>query len=85
MHKRQNSSWQGLYSQYRTFWAMLLLSGAVCGGFLGMATLAAPGVARAATDDGSDLPKLVVIVVVDGLPQDQVVKYLDQLSNGGFT
>ena len=35
-------------------------------------------------DDGSDLPKLVVIIVVDGLPQEQVVKYLDQLGEGGF-
>jgi hypothetical protein len=49
-----------------------------------MAILAAPGTARAATDDGSDLPKLVVIIVVDGLPQEQVVKYLDQLGEGGF-
>jgi hypothetical protein len=61
-----------------------LLVSAVFGVLLVMATLAAPGTARAATDDGADLPKLVVIIVVDGLPQEQVVKYLDQLGEGGF-
>src|SRR5258708_28841471 len=29
-------------------------------------------------------PKLVVVIVVDGLPQDQVVKYRDQYGAGGF-
>lgn len=46
--------------------------------------LAVPGVAGTATAVGSDLPKLVVVIVVDGLPQEQVVKYLDQLGEGGF-
>jgi arylsulfatase A-like enzyme len=63
---------------------MRSLVDAVCGCFLVMAALAAPGAALAAAEDGSDLPKLVVLVVVDGLPQDQVVKYLDQLGEGGF-
>ena len=84
MHKRQDGSWQGGYSRCPARWAMLLLIGAVFGVLFVMATLAAPGAARAATDDGSDVPKLVVVIVVDGLPQDQVVKYLDQLSEGGF-
>jgi len=40
-------------------------------------------VARAATAaDGA--PKLVVVIVVDGLPQDQVLKYRDQYGEGGF-
>ena len=29
-------------------------------------------------------PKLVVVLVVDGLPQDQVVRYRDQFGQGGF-
>ena len=29
-------------------------------------------------------PKLVVVIVVDGLPQDQVLKYRDQYGAGGF-
>src|SRR5258708_13631130 len=30
-------------------------------------------------------PKLVVVIVVDGLPQDQVLKYRDQYGPGGFS
>lgn len=30
------------------------------------------------------LPKLVVVVVIDGLPQDQILKYRDQYGPGGF-
>src|SRR6267378_4673365 len=29
-------------------------------------------------------PKLVVVIVVDGLPQEQVLKYRDQYGAGGF-
>ncbi|HTS17914.1 MAG TPA: alkaline phosphatase family protein [Verrucomicrobiae bacterium] len=29
-------------------------------------------------------PKLVLVITVDGLPQDQVLKYYDQLGDGGF-
>ncbi len=88
MRQRQDGSWPGVYSRCRTLWAMLLLVGAVFGLLFVMATLAAPGAARAATGDGSNLPKLVAVIVVDGLPQEQVMKYqvmkyLDQLSEGG--
>ena len=84
MHQRQEGSWPGISSRYPACWAMLLLVGAVFGISFVMAILAAPGAARAATDDGADLPKLIVIIVVDGLPQEQVVKYRDQLGEGGF-
>ncbi len=49
-------------------------------------TLAATGPARAAASvpGGRELPKLVVVLIVDGLPQEQVVKYYDQLVEGGF-
>jgi predicted AlkP superfamily pyrophosphatase or phosphodiesterase len=30
-------------------------------------------------------PKLVVVIVVDGLPQEQVLKYRDQFGTGGFS
>src|SRR5262249_47364390 len=84
MHKRQEGAWQGVYSRCPARWAMLWLVRAVFGILLVMATLAAPRAAHAATDDGADLPKLVVVIVVDGLPQDQVVKYRDQLGEGGL-
>jgi len=84
MHTRQDGAWQEVHSRCHALWAMHLLIGAIFGIFLVLATLAAPGAVRAATEDGSDLPKLVVVIVVDGLPQEQVVKYLDQLSEGGF-
>jgi hypothetical protein len=29
-------------------------------------------------------PKLVVVLVVDGLPQEQVTRYRDQFGQGGF-
>lgn len=29
-------------------------------------------------------PKLVLVITIDGLPQDQVLKYYDQLGDGGF-
>ena len=33
---------------------------------------------------GKPLPKLVVFMVVDGFPQEQLVKYYDQYTDGGF-
>ncbi|MEI6083034.1 MAG: alkaline phosphatase family protein [Verrucomicrobiota bacterium] len=33
---------------------------------------------------GAPAPRLVVVITVDGLPQEQVVKYQDQLGEGGF-
>ena len=70
MHTRQEGSLQRVDSRCPAPWAMLLLVSAVFSVFLVMATLAAPGAVRAATEDGSDLPKLVVVIVVDGLPQE---------------
>src|SRR6266478_7201331 len=32
----------------------------------------------------ASVPKLVVVIVVDGLPQEQVLKYRDQYGAGGF-
>ena len=51
---------------------------------LALASAGGPAPARAATDARADSPKLIVVIVVDGLPQEQVVKYLDQLGEGGF-
>lgn len=51
---------------------------------LAIATFIAPRAASAAAEDGVDIPKLVVLIVVDGLPQEQVLKYRDQLGEGGF-
>jgi len=70
MHTRQDGAWQEVHSRCHALWAMHLLIGAIFGIFLVLATLAAPGAVRAATEDGSDLPKLVVVIVVDGLPQE---------------
>ena len=33
---------------------------------------------------GKALPKLVLFMVVDGFPQEQLVKYYDQYGEGGF-
>ena len=33
---------------------------------------------------GKPIPKLVLFMVVDGFPQDQLVKYYDQYGAGGF-
>src|SRR4051812_18578054 len=33
---------------------------------------------------GKPLPKLVLFMVIDGFPQDQLVKYYDQYGSGGF-
>lgn len=52
--------------------------------WLAVAILTGQGPAVAATRGGGELPKLVVVIVVDGLPQEQVVKYVDQLGEGGF-
>lgn len=38
----------------------------------------------AKTPEGKPQPKLVVFMVVDGLPQEQITKYYDQLSEGGI-
>jgi len=49
-------------------------------------TLLAAGLAQAAEKGpgGKVLPKLVVFMVVDGFPQEQLVKYYDQLGEGGL-
>ena len=36
------------------------------------------------TPSGIPAPKLVLVITIDGLPQDQVLKYYDQLGEGGF-
>lgn len=42
-----------------------------------------PAVAQATTS-GKPPPKLVVFMAVDGFPQDQLLKYYDQYTEGGF-
>jgi predicted AlkP superfamily pyrophosphatase or phosphodiesterase len=60
--------------------AIVLASGlAVLGTQAGLATAAA-----AAPTTASTLPKLVVVLVVDGLPNEQVQRYRDQFGQGGF-
>lgn len=48
--------------------------------------IAVTGISAMAADgtDKPGRPKLVVVVVVDGLPQDQVAKYRNQYGQGGF-
>jgi predicted AlkP superfamily pyrophosphatase or phosphodiesterase len=58
-------------------------------GFLGIwaaGALLSNGVMTVATGApaGKPLPKLVVFMVVDGFPQEQLVKYHDQYAEGGF-
>jgi predicted AlkP superfamily pyrophosphatase or phosphodiesterase len=48
-----------------------------------MLITAGPGLAADAPA-GKAPPKLVVFMVVDGFPQEQVTKYYDQLSDGGL-
>ena len=49
-----------------------------------MFTLAAAGAVHAAPAAAPAQPKLVVVLVVDGLPQEQVLRYRDQFGQGGF-
>lgn len=81
---RQDGFWRQIYSRCPAPRALLSRIAAVMGVWFVIAVLAVPGAAFTATGDGSDFPKLVVVIVVDGLPQEQVVKYLDQVSEGGF-
>jgi predicted AlkP superfamily pyrophosphatase or phosphodiesterase len=48
--------------------------------------LAAPGRAEAAASAGAarGLPRLVAVITIDGLPQEQVLRFADQLGPGGF-
>lgn len=64
-----HDSGQWVASQPHVPCAMRSLVDAVCGCFLVMAALAAPGAALAAAEDGSDLPKLVATIAYrDGRP-----------------
>lgn len=46
--------------------------------------LAQPGSAQTASPGGKPLPKLVLFMVIDGFPQEQLVKYYDQYGPRGF-
>ena len=46
--------------------------------------LAQPGSAQTGGPGGKPLPKLVLFMVVDGFPQEQLVKYYDQYGPRGF-
>ena len=61
--------------------ALLLVAGvAACQAH---AAKAAPVAAAAAAATAAQ-PKLVVVLVVDGLPQEQVTRYREQFGQGGF-
>src|SRR6185295_1443954 len=36
------------------------------------------------TIHAAESPRLVVVITIDGLPQEQIVKYRDQFGTGGF-
>ncbi len=62
--------------------ALLLVAGvAACQAH---AAKAAPVAAAAAAAATAAQPKLVVVLVVDGLPQEQVTRYREQFGQGGF-
>ena len=46
--------------------------------------LVQPGSAQIGSPGGKPLPKLVLFLVVDGFPQEQLVKYYDQYGPRGF-
>ncbi len=84
MNKRNSNLCRRVITQLRGLGTLLSLPGAVFDAFVAVATVMAPWTASAATEGGVELPKLVVLIVVDGLPQEQVLKYRDQLGEGGF-
>ncbi|HVM60967.1 MAG TPA: alkaline phosphatase family protein [Verrucomicrobiae bacterium] len=49
-----------------------------------LAALASVARAEFRNPSGLPEPKLVLVITIDGLPQDQVLKYYDQLGDGGF-
>lgn len=64
-------------SSTQSAFSLFVLSAALAG-------CASQGVQRStAAPAGIPPPKLVVFMVVDGFPQEQVTKYYDQLSEGG--
>ena len=60
----------------RLVWCM----GLACTGLL----MVQPAAAQGGAPGGKPLPKLVLFMVVDGFPQEQLVKYYDQYSARGF-
>src|SRR5688572_17468329 len=60
----------------RLVWCMSV----ACTGLL----IAQPAAAQGGGPGGKPLPKLVLFMVVDGFPQEQLVKYYDQYSARGF-
>ena len=62
--------------------SLIRIAGAVCAGTL---LLTAPGFAQTSNAPGGKaLPKLVLFMVIDGFPQEQLVKYYDQYVGRGF-
>ncbi len=73
---------QHTFSFQRLAGALLLVSGAgLC--WAGPAVATKPGAAPA-VKAAPGAPKLVVVMVVDGLPQEQVQRYREQFGPGGF-
>ena len=83
MNEYRSNSCQA-HTQLGGLCATRRLSGIVFLVVLALAALIAPQVVNAAPEGAVNLPKLVVVIVVDGLPQEQVLKYRDQLGEGGF-
>jgi predicted AlkP superfamily pyrophosphatase or phosphodiesterase len=46
--------------------------------------MAQPALAQTASPGGKPLPKLVLFMVIDGFPQEQLTKYYDQYGDRGF-
>lgn len=63
----------GLLLRGRSRWSRWAAFALLLAAWTGPAAAIAPGA-----------PALVVVIVIDGLPQEQVVKYRDQYGNGGF-
>lgn len=84
MRKNRTNSCQSAHAQLFGLGTIRWLVVVVFLVVLAIATLIAPRAVSAAAEDTADLPRLVVLIVVDGLPQEQVLKYRDQLGEGGF-
>lgn len=49
-----------------------------------LAALIVPRPGGAATPGGGELPRLVAVITIDGLPYEQILRFSDQFGEGGF-
>ncbi|HYB74905.1 MAG TPA: alkaline phosphatase family protein, partial [Candidatus Sulfotelmatobacter sp.] len=49
-----------------------------------LAALIVPRPGGAATPGGGELPRLVAVITIDGLPYEQILRFGDQFGEGGF-